>query len=345
MTLSRRRRAVFGAIVIALPLLVLEATSCAISRHYRYTYFSYEREYFENVTAGDFRQFVSSDYFDRALGWDNPEAPTTVTRTNCIGQSITYHLRDGYRVTPGVAKGQELVALYGDSYTQGEEVGDESTVAGVLQRKYAIPAVNYGVNAYDPLQATGKFRATLPRIPGVKVAVLMVMHENIWRVVNSFKPVYWPYKNAFYFGLKPYVSDGRIVPLAYPTDYPAFLREAKDRFEHDYWRKPERTFPYSISLLKALRSHTVAAQFLARVRGPLVDEYQYNPVTRQAMSVVLERFVAIADSAGIRPVIVFVPRNHASYRASAPFVAMLNARWGRRLAHEFADDSLDWGAY
>jgi len=339
------KRAVFWAIVLLLPVVLLEVACYFITAHYRYDFFSYEQEFFDDVAQVEFDTFVHSRFFDPHLAWNNPVAPTKVFRKNCIGESIEYNYRDGSRLTPGPTKGQEVVALFGESYTQGEEVGDAFTISAVLSNQYGTPTINYGVNAYDPLQAAGKFKASLPGIPGVRTAVLLVMHENIWRVVNSFKPVYFPAKNEFYFGLKPYVKGTTIVPLSYPKDFPDFLREARARFRADYWAKPPRRFPYSVSLIKALRSHSFRSRVWTRLRGPFVHEYQVNAETRSALATALDEFVAVADSAKIRPVVVFIPRFRKSYGVSRPFVQAMNQKWGREIAHEFVDDEMDWTRY
>ena len=312
---------------------------------YKYHLFSYEEEYLSNVEYAKFHRFVTSEYFDPHIGWNNPIPPTKAFRKNCIGETIEYNYRDGYRVTPALVKGQEVAAIFGESYSQGEEVGDDSTISSILTSKYAIPTINYGVNAYGPLQAVEKFKASLPVIPNVKVAILLVMHENIWRAVNSFKPVYFPYKSDYYFGLKPYIKDGKIIPLHYPADFPDFLREAKDRFTEDYWAKPERSFPYSLSLTKALFSRSFISRFWALFRGPFVYEYQFNEETKTALATVLKEFVSVAESANMRPIIVFVPRNIKSYVSSRTFVQTMNEKWGREIAYEFVDENLNWQMY
>lgn len=344
-TRSALKRASFWAVLLLVPLCALEVISFVVTKRLQERAFSYEDTFFSQVRQDEFERFVSSPYFDPALGWNNPQAPTRAARQNCVGQTIEYHYEDGMRVTPGLAKGMAEVALFGESYTQGEDVADAFTIASVLTNQYAIPTANYGVNAYDPLQAAGKLETALPRLAGVKVVVLLVMHENIWRVVNSFKPVYFPYKNEFYFGLKPYVSGGRVAPLHYPTSYPDFLREARSRFRSDYWAKPERRFPFTLSLARGLASRSFLARVRARREGAFAYDYDTNEETRTALMVALDRFVTTADSAGRRPVVVFIPRFQRSYGVSARFVQAANQRWGREIAHEFVDGEMDWSRY
>ena len=308
-------------------------------------FLSYRREYMANVSEADFQHFVSSPFFNPKLGWDNPTEAMKMKRTNSVGHLVEYNYANGYRVTPGVEDGHASVALFGESYAQGEEVPDDATIAAVLTRKYKLPTVNYGVNAYGPLQAVEKFEGLSEQQRSFHTAVLLIMHENVWRIVNSFKPVYSSFKSDFYFGLKPFVQDGRIVLLDYPTKYPDFLAEAQRRFESDYWTKPERSFPYSISLIKALQTHTFVSLMKNFFPGTFDYEYNHNPDTISALRVVLDEFVKSAEAVHIRPVIIFIPRHKESYLKSEKFVDSMNARWHQTLAYEFQDDQMDWNAY
>jgi hypothetical protein len=338
-------RAGLTVLTLLIPAIVIEAGSAVVSRVLVHRLFSYESEFFENVHKNEFDRFVGSGFFDPQLGWNNPQQPLETVRTNCAGNEIKYHYEHGARLTPGLVSGKEEIALFGESYTFGEEVADNLTIASVLTQKYGLPAINYGVNAYGPLQALEKFKSLHSNERVFKTAVLIIMHENVWRVVNSFKPIYFPAKSDYYFGLKPYVKNGRIVDLTYPGDYESFLAEASQRFKMDFWAKPERRFPYTLSLLRATKSNTFKAMLSGAVNGPFQDEYYTNEKTVSALRTVLDEFVRYSDSLGIHPLVIFVPRNKASYRCTERFALSMNERWHRQIAHEFTDPELDWHSY
>jgi hypothetical protein len=334
----------FAAIMLVIPLVFIEASCSWFSAHYGRQLFSYRNEYMRSVRIDEFQRFVASPYFDARLGWNNPKENSRVTRPNCVGEAIEYVYEDGARQTPGVSPGQAQVALFGESFTQGEEVGPDSTIASVLTHRHGLPTANYGVNAYDPLQAVEKFEDLVSRPHRFKVAVLTVMHENIWRVVNSFKPIYFPYYSDFYFGLKPYVRHGEIAELAYPVAYEDFLREVDQRFESDYWAKPERQFPYSVSTVRALFSVPFKERIWALWYGRFRLDYESEEL-RKDLSAVIDRFVSAADAAAITPLVIFVPKERKTYRVSESYVAAENARLGRTLAYEFVDPGMDWTRY
>src|SRR5262249_564503 len=147
----RTKTTVFAAMTLAFLIAFMEAMSAWFSSHYRQQLFSYQSEYMEAVTADQFEHFVASPYFDAHLGWDNPKELRRATGPNCIGKPIDYVYENGARVTPGVSADQAQVALFGESFTQGEEVNNQSTIAAVLMARHGLPTMNYGVNAYDPL--------------------------------------------------------------------------------------------------------------------------------------------------------------------------------------------------
>jgi hypothetical protein len=338
------KKLLFAAMMLAIPVAFIEGACAWFSAQFDTQFFSYRNEYMRTVSANQLQQFVASPYFDAHLGWDNPKQFTRATRSNCIGEAVEYAYEDGARQTPGVSLNQAQVALFGESFTQGEEVDRESTIASVLTRRHGLPTANYGVNAYDPLQAVEKFENVVSRSHSFKAAVLLIMHENIWRVVNSFKPIYQPYYSEWYFGLKPYVKQGEIVELAYPVPYGDFLREAEQRFKSDYWARPERRFPYSVSTIRAMFSNPFKERIWALWRGRFRHDYESEEL-RADLSAVIDRFVSAADASAIRPLVIFIPKNRSTYEVSQNYVAAENARLGRRLAYEFVDPDMDWKKY
>jgi hypothetical protein len=113
------KRFAFWAILALIPLLLLEAMSYAWYRALP-VYFSLEPRFMETATPEGFQEYVSSASFDPKLGWNLPEAPTTRVTTNCLGTPVEYHYRARMRVGLGPSEGENLVALFGDSYTHGD---------------------------------------------------------------------------------------------------------------------------------------------------------------------------------------------------------------------------------
>ena len=334
----------FIAILLVIPIAFIELMAGWFSAHFNTELFSYRNEYLRTVKADQFHRFIESPYFDARLGWNNPKQFTRVTRRNCIGQAIKYVYESGARQTPGTTLEQAQIALFGESYTQGEEVGSESTIASVLTNRHGLPTANYGVNSYDPLQATEKFQELVSRPHSLNAAVLLIMHENVWRLVNSFKPIYHPYYSEWFFGLKPYVRRGEIIELDYPRTYDDFLNRAEQLFRSDHWAKPERKFPYSLSTVQAVFSNTFTQRSRALLQGRFRHEYESEEFRRD-LSAVIDRFVSTAEASAIAPYVIFIPRAGDTYRVSESFVAAENKRLGRTLAFEFVDPEIEWGKY
>jgi hypothetical protein len=114
------KKFVFAVIMLIIPLVFIEALCSWFSAQYSKQFFSYRNEYMRSVRMDQFQRFVASPYFDSRLGWNNPKESTRVTRPNCVGEAIEYVYEDGARQTPGVSPDQAKVALFGESFTQGE---------------------------------------------------------------------------------------------------------------------------------------------------------------------------------------------------------------------------------
>jgi hypothetical protein len=201
------------------------------------------------------------------------------------------------------------------------------------------------VGGYGTDQAVAKFKNELRDKPGIRTAVLMVMHENTRRVVNSQRFAYHPSGSNAY-RLKPYVRGTATFDLDYPKDFQRFMDESRRRLRQDYWAKPKATFPYALSFARSLLTPTFASAMVTKITGsPYAFDYEYSREMPDSLETVLLDFVRTADGAGIRPFIVFIPSRLADYRVSEKFVARVNVRFGRRLAYEFVDDAMDWSRY
>src|SRR5690348_17697786 len=125
--LSRRRAAVFYAIIIALLLGLTEALSFIYGRFIAPDIFSSEEAYFASISEARYERWLHSPWYDAELGWNTPTILTYENRRNCLKKSVQYTLLNQYRGIP--LAGNPAVALFGDSYTFGDEVDDDATSA------------------------------------------------------------------------------------------------------------------------------------------------------------------------------------------------------------------------
>jgi hypothetical protein len=341
--MTYRRKAGFVAVGVVLFAALAELLSFAFGFFFAPDLFSMEESYFASIDESKFAKWRTSPWFDADLGWNTPTALTSETKRNCRGKDITYSYQDEHRGFP--RSGIPAIALFGDSFTHGDEVDDASTSAAALEGLIDAPVLNYGVPGFGPDQAVLKFErlAQQRMLPGV--AVLVIMHENIRRTVNSFRPAYYAVTDVR-FGLKPFIAGEAPVKLSFPADYVAFISEARRRFAEDFWARPRFRFPYTLSLFRAVTGN---AFFFLRIasRDGKRFSYEYasdNPL-RTALTAVIKQWRSSVSAQGIKPFVLFVPSNRGDDGVAASYAMLLNAQAGTTFAFEFDDPDLDWRYY
>jgi hypothetical protein len=341
--MTHRKKAGFIAVGALLLAALIEFASFSFGAFFAPDMFSGEETYFASIDAEKFSSWQASPWFDAELGWNTPAILTGESKRNCLGKDISYVYREEYRGIP--RDGIPAVALIGDSFTFGDEVDDDSTSAAALERMIDAPVLNYGVRAFGPDQSVLKFERLAQKRLMPNIAVLIIMHENIRRVVNSFRPVYYSVTDMR-FGLKPFITGQTLVEISYPQNYAEFVEQAQRSFAEDFWARPRFRFPYALSLLKAVMSN---AYYLTRIasRGRKLFSYEYgteNPL-RTALTTAIDRWRASVLAQGGKPFGLFIPNNHSDYGVAAAYVAILNAAAGKTFAFDFDDPKMDWRYY
>ena len=344
MTIDWKTRVSFYLIVVLSLLVITEALSFGLGKLYGREIFSREEEYFASVDRAAFQRWQVSPWYDDRLGWNVPTKPTTWAAKGCLKKMMSYFNQDEHRGTP--RPGIAAVALFGDSYTYGQEVEESYTTAAALERFIDAPVLNYGVPAASPTQAVLKFERLAQRQELPKVAVLVIMHENIWRVVNSFRPALYFGSFDSGFGMRPYIAGDTLVEAPVILNYDEFVVEAKRRFQQDFWARPRFTFPYSVSLFRAVTSNTFYFNHIASWGRPAMSyEYQSDNPMRRALTVVIDRWRSSVSAKGITPFVLFVPIAAGDRGVSSQYVESLNASAGQTFAFEFEDPAMDWQRY
>jgi hypothetical protein len=57
---------------------------------------------------------------------------------------------------------------------------------------YKVSVANFGVGGYGPDQAVLKVESLIDLFPRARVVVLAIMYDQVGRMVNSYRPVYYP---------------------------------------------------------------------------------------------------------------------------------------------------------
>jgi hypothetical protein len=192
----------------------LEIGAFALSRvqSTRGRFFSMAPDFLERLEAvedveADYASYLENSY-DAELGW-LPRPASARPGTACDGTLIEYRCNAAAaRATPTRFAAPEILT-FGDSYTHGDEAVDADTYPWQLSQLLERPVVNYGVGGFGPLQAALRFERVAGDHPDAEIAVLGVMSENIYRVVNAYRPVYH-YQTRGLFAFKPSMRAGNL---------------------------------------------------------------------------------------------------------------------------------------
>jgi hypothetical protein len=342
------KRPLFLIVVLTMTLAVSELMAFGFTRAYP-KMFAPEREALDQALDFDaYRGFLANRY-DELLGWRNPQA-ATATIQNCIGEPKHYSWNEhGARVS-GV-RGPVDVIVVGDSYTHGEDAADRESYPYRLQEMTGLYVANYGVNAFDPLQATLLFERVAPRHPEARLAILGIMYENILRMPNSYRGIYSPITQEP-FSFKPFVDvAGPEAVLrgnlnAPPAQSAEELRaRVEAAIEQDYWRRPEASFPFLASVAEMLQSRLFLAVAERKIWRSTDFKSYRDPALVRGLRQVIERFLSSARRHGLRPVVAFLPENEHDLTSPTRLIDALRTDHPGALFLNVGAAPLDWERY
>jgi hypothetical protein len=311
-TRSRRSsRAIFWTALLAIPLAAFELFSFTLTG-LQPDLFDRREAFLSRLRPEDFESF-KRQAASNTLGWDN-FAEQTRRLKNCIGVEISYSYdQDRLRVHSAAPARDAVVLVAGDSYTHGDEVADSESFPASLERILQVPVANFGVGGYGPDQALLKLEGLIDRFPRTRVVVLAIVYENVRRMVNSYRPVYFQ-DTGIQFGLKPYVLDGEFHGLIGNDpfrDFQSMVAAANVGFDTDFWRRARARFPYSAAVFQSLTLPSfwlLVLDSLGRLVGRPEHAAIYRlPSVRKNLRAVYERFAHLAQSRNLHAVIAFVP--------------------------------------
>jgi hypothetical protein len=159
------------------------------------------------------------------------------------------------------------VALFGDSFTNGAEVGDDVAWGNVLAQRLHCRVANYGVGGYGTDQAYLRFRDRADDHP--PIVILGIFEDNLQRNVNRYRELLAPTEG---FSFKPRFrldDHGELklvpMPLLDPREARAFI-ESPERFLTDEYFLPgsdagpvRPRFPFTLAALRLLHHPDIRA--------------------------------------------------------------------------------------
>jgi hypothetical protein len=343
------KKIAFYLITFTLVLLVLEAIGY-VSFFLTDDIYDHRNETQNKVDENELADLKGKG-LDPLLGWKY-YGPMTVLDCNCQDLEVEYTFDQfGARVYSGYeGEGAEILVV-GDSYTHGTEVRADDTFSAQLAEILNVSVANQAVGGYGPVQAFLNLKEKMHRYPKAKVVILGIMYENIFRMVNSYRPVLAHKSSPYRF--KPYIQQGNIMP--HPgektfKDVGSLEEQANRAFDDDFWAKPKHEFPFSVSFIRALASnYSYFKKLFRKLRKIGVPEYfiayRSDDFSRELVSL-LDQYATFAEQKNVRPVVVFLPRDKNDTKSVARFIER-----NRRLFHrdllvaDMGSAEMDWEKY
>ena len=298
-------------------------------------FFDHSESVYERFNEKDFARFTSAEA-DPLLGWRN-YGPRIKKGKDCDGNPVSYQYdAAGARTYTGFEAEEAKIIVVGDSYTNSSEVNDDQAYPARLAALLGASVASHGTEAFGPVQSTLNFERNLSRYPRAQIAVLTIMYENVYRMMNSYRPVL--YDSSSEYLLKPYMADGELIHhpgVRVLENLSEFRVEVDKAFDADYWAKPVADFPYLVSLIKSMGTQYFVYRKLQRqFRNLGIPEYfliyRSSDIELNLVGII-NRFAESALQAGVKPVAVFVPRNRYDTTSASIFIEENREKMDSRL--------------
>jgi len=241
---------------------------------------------------------------DPILGWPNP--------TN-FGQGE--YDRSGSRIVPNFPDPAlpSCVALFGDSFTWGDEVTPEQAYGNVLSRLMGCRVANYGVGGYGTDQAYLRYEKVIN--DNAPIVILGHFSENIIRNINQERG----FITNQAVGLKPRftleANELKLVPIPAMTEaeHLSLGSRAQELLPYDYFAPGGPSgihnlkFPFTLSVLSAFQHYRIKA----RIKGVPSYAQFYDPEhPSHALHVtesIIKAFVSEAQRRNQKPMVLLIP--------------------------------------
>jgi hypothetical protein len=294
-----QRTVLFSIVTALLGLCLIELGSRVFFTVFRERFTFHEVGQFK-LRDGDARRLRRE--YDRRFGWDHH-----------------YDTPLAERPRP-VSYGRPLIASFGDSYTHCTGVRDDETWQTYLAALLEADVYNFGTGGFGTDQAYLKYLAVRSSLE-TPIVVLGLISENINRIVNVYRPFYFP-KTGIRLPKPRFTltAEGLELienPLRSADDIPLLVDEGFIRKlgEHDYWynrdRYPVRRFPY-VRILLNRRMWREAFHGKLDRRIDDVDPRPWedlwgDPRVSELMFAILGSFIGEVRGSGRIPIIMILP--------------------------------------
>jgi hypothetical protein len=317
--LSTRKKIAFSLVLLAFLWAVAEL-ACLVGLWYlkRYKNVEYQPKVVEDlndkhkgILAAQIADTSSYMVFDPELGWTiRPNGNKPQFKANSKG------LRATREYDLSVPPGKVRVAAFGDSFTHASGVPTGFTWEEKLEEMVpGFEVINFGIPGSDPGQGLLRYRRE-----GIQyhpsIVLIGMMSENINRMVNVFRPFYFPRSGIPFTKPRFAIEGGKLVlvenPIKSIDDYKGLLSDPEKWLprlgEHDYFyqRNNQRS---RFDFLPSVRfAHIIRIQYFDQPIFTPAGQYNTRSEAYQVSFRVLDEFYREALDHGSLPVIVLFPQ-------------------------------------
>jgi hypothetical protein len=265
----------------------------------------------KGILAAQIADTSSYMVFDPELGWTiRPNGNKPQYKANSKGLRATRE----YDLQP--APGTVRVGAFGDSFTHASGVPTGFTWEEKLEESLpGFEVINFGIPGSDPGQALLRYRRE-----GVQyhnsIVLIGMMSENINRMVNTFRPFYFPRSGIPFTKPRFAIEGGKLVVIENPiksiNEYNELLNDPEKMLprlgEHDYFyqRNSSRS---RFDFLPSVRfAHIIRIQYFNQPIFTPTGLYNTRSEAYQVSFRVLDQFYREALEHGSLPIIVLFPQ-------------------------------------
>ncbi len=204
-------------------------------------------------------------------------------------------------------------ALFGDSFTWGDEVTPEQAYGNVLSGLMGCRVANYGVGGYGTDQAYLRYKKVIN--DNAPIVIMGHYSENIIRNINQERG----FLTNQAIGLKPRfileANELKLIPLPplTETEHLSLRSHAQELLPYDYFAPGGPSgihslkFPYTLSALGTIQHYRLIARLK---RNPSYAQF-YDPAhPSQALQVteaIIKAFVSEAQKRNQKPMVLLIP--------------------------------------
>lgn len=229
---------------------------------------------------------------------------------------------DNYGKSPRPSSGQHnrpCVTTFGDSFTHGDEVGNDEAWSHLASERLGCEVANYGVGGFGTDQSLVRFNEIAPTTP---VVILGVYQEMLRRNLSASWLFYGMQRDAT---IKPFftLASGKLQQVEMPASNS--IEAIKTYHSADRYYKPYRMgAPYSLALLRAV--------YYRRSTPALSKQRMLPPETAYNDTEALELQTALTDAIraslalhGQHFALIFFPTGEQALAGHYPYQSLLES--------------------